>query len=85
VSSPGWREPQPRVRRRASALSRKTGLRGESEGRYGSRRDSTCGAPGRSPRRDLFPLIFEFGQLACLARVIGRAGWRVAAESGLVV
>ena len=36
------------------------GLRGESEGRYGSRRDSTCGAPGRSPRRDLFPLIFEF-------------------------
>ena len=85
VSSLGWREPQSRVRRNASALSRKTGLRGESEGRYGSRRDSTCGAPGRSPRRDLFPLIFEFGQLACLARVIGRAGLRVAAESGLVV
>ena len=39
----------------------------------------------RSPRRDLFPLIFEFGQLACLARVIGRAVGGVAAESGLVV
>ena len=32
-----------------------------------------------------FPLIFEFGQLACLASVIGRAVGGVAAESGLVV
>ena len=44
--------------KRIGALS-EDGLRGESEGRYGSRRDSTCGAPGRSPRRDLSRLFLS--------------------------
>ena len=70
-SSLGWREPQPRVRRNASALSQTLAGRVRGSVRVAARLDLWRAGPIAEARS--FPLIFEFGQLACLARLIGRA------------
>ena len=73
-SSLGWREPQPRVRRNASALSQTLAGRVRGSVRVAARLDLWGAGPIAEARS--FPAYFEFGQLACLARVIGRAGGR---------